>query len=412
MYHLAGRSAEALELITRGTEDLEAYGRRTSWLQVASAEYAFALGDWADAEARVASAGGRHVGTSLLHHRLRRIELGLGRGDHDVVRGELEQARRSASHSTEPQFVGPIGAMTAELERRTGNLDAARAAIDDTLDRIEFCSDDIARVTLVAAVGMRVEADIAQQARDRDDGDAVREATLRAELLLTRIEAAAEDEHVVHTAELTSARAEDARARGEDDPQLWDDAAEAWDALSRPYLVAYAHWREAEAALACGDRERARSAATAACEIARRLGSRWLHEEVENLAARGRLRLDELVVAASASAQASGAAGGAGASGDVPNGDGVGVANHGGVALGGETQPASRTEVDDPFGLTPRERQVLALVAGGATNREIGASLYMAEKTASVHVSRILAKLDVRSRTQAAAVAHRLGLDA
>ena len=65
---------------------------------------------------------------------------------------------------------------------------------------------------------------------------------------------------------------------------------------------------------------------------------------------------------------------------------------------------------DDPFGLTARERQVLALVARGATNREIGRELFMAEKTASVHVSRILAKLDVRSRTQAAAVAHRLGL--
>jgi DNA-binding NarL/FixJ family response regulator len=73
-----------------------------------------------------------------------------------------------------------------------------------------------------------------------------------------------------------------------------------------------------------------------------------------------------------------------------------------GAAAGGEA---------DPFGLTPRERQVLALVARGATNREIGAELYMAEKTASVHVSRILAKLDVRSRTEAAAVAHRLGLD-
>ena len=64
----------------------------------------------------------------------------------------------------------------------------------------------------------------------------------------------------------------------------------------------------------------------------------------------------------------------------------------------------------DPFGLTPRERQVLALVSRGATNREIGGELFMAEKTASVHVSRILAKLDVRSRTEAAAVAHRHGL--
>jgi DNA-binding NarL/FixJ family response regulator len=65
---------------------------------------------------------------------------------------------------------------------------------------------------------------------------------------------------------------------------------------------------------------------------------------------------------------------------------------------------------EDPFGLTPRERQVLALIAEGATNRQIGNALYMAEKTASVHVSRILTKLGVRSRTQAAAVAHRLQL--
>ena len=72
---------------------------------------------------------------------------------------------------------------------------------------------------------------------------------------------------------------------------------------------------------------------------------------------------------------------------------------------------AAAVAPEDPFGLTPRERQVLVLVAEGRTNREIGDSLFMAEKTASVHVSRILAKLDVRSRTEAAAVAHRLGLD-
>ena len=74
----------------------------------------------------------------------------------------------------------------------------------------------------------------------------------------------------------------------------------------------------------------------------------------------------------------------------------------------GSIAPAQQTP---DFGLTPRERQVLALVARGATNREFGAELFMAEKTASVHVSRILAKLDVKSRTQAAALAHRLGLE-
>ena len=53
---------------------------------------------------------------------------------------------------------------------------------------------------------------------------------------------------------------------------------------------------------------------------------------------------------------------------------------------------------------------MLELVSAGATNREIGERLFMAEKTASVHVSRILSKLDVRGRTEAAAVAHRQGI--
>ena len=47
--------------------------------------------------------------------------------------------------SREPQFIGPATAQRAELERRAGDLDAARVAIDDGLDRIEFCSEDAAR---------------------------------------------------------------------------------------------------------------------------------------------------------------------------------------------------------------------------------------------------------------------------
>ena len=62
------------------------------------------------------------------------------------------------------------------------------------------------------------------------------------------------------------------------------------------------------------------------------------------------------------------------------------------------------------LGLTPRELEVLLLVAEGRTNRAIGETLFMSEKTASVHVSRILGKLGVGGRVEAAAVAHRLGL--
>ena len=61
--------------------------------------------------------------------------------------------------------------------------------------------------------------------------------------------------------------------------------------------------------------------------------------------------------------------------------------------------------------LTARERDVLKLIVEGHTNREIAAALFISEKTASVHVSHILAKLGVRSRVQAVAVAHRVGME-
>ena len=62
------------------------------------------------------------------------------------------------------------------------------------------------------------------------------------------------------------------------------------------------------------------------------------------------------------------------------------------------------------LGLTTREREVLALVAEGFTNRRIAETLFISESTAGVHVSNILGKLGVASRTEAATVAARLGL--
>ena len=62
------------------------------------------------------------------------------------------------------------------------------------------------------------------------------------------------------------------------------------------------------------------------------------------------------------------------------------------------------------FGLSPREHEVLGLIAEGRTNREIGERLFISQKTVGVHVGNILAKLDVSGRVEAAAVAIRLGL--
>jgi DNA-binding CsgD family transcriptional regulator len=72
----------------------------------------------------------------------------------------------------------------------------------------------------------------------------------------------------------------------------------------------------------------------------------------------------------------------------------------------GEVEEAPK----DTFGLSRREREVLALIAEGRTNREIGERLFISQKTVGVHVGNILSKLGVSGRVEAAAVAIRLGL--
>jgi DNA-binding CsgD family transcriptional regulator len=110
-----------------------------------------------------------------------------------------------------------------------------------------------------------------------------------------------------------------------------------------------------------------------AAAITGRLGARPLDAEVHALARRARL---DLAPAAGATAPAA-----------------------------GPLTPAQQ------LGLTPREAEVLALVAAGRSNRQIAQALFISPKTASVHVSNLLAKLGVGGRVEAAAIAHRLGLD-
>ena len=78
-------------------------------------------------------------------------------------------SRSVVSGSREPQFIGWEGSLRAELERRRGDIPAARSAVDDALDAIEFCSEDSARIARLAHVGAQIEADAAERARDLGD---------------------------------------------------------------------------------------------------------------------------------------------------------------------------------------------------------------------------------------------------
>lgn len=220
----------------------------------------------------------------------------------------------------------------------------------------------------LGALGIAGLADIAAAARERHDRATASAAVERAERW---------EEVVQETARrgrprggtlgpegrawLLRATAELRRAQGRPDPELWRRVVTEFD-YGYAYEVARSRFRLAEALLAAGDRPAAELELRAAHETAVRLPAQPLLAEVVALARRGRV--------------------------DLP-----GVRRAGG-----------------PGALTPREVEVLQLVAAGLTNRQVGAQLFMSEKTASVHVSRILAKLNASGRAEAAAKAAQLGL--
>uniref|UniRef100_UPI0039791FCD hypothetical protein n=1 Tax=Salmonella sp. SAL4450 TaxID=3159905 RepID=UPI0039791FCD len=86
---------------------------------------------------------------TLVNFALRHAELALGKGDSARARELLDQVDAAAVNLDEPQFLGVMGALRAELERRAGDLEAARAAIRRALDRIETCTDDVVRLARV-----------------------------------------------------------------------------------------------------------------------------------------------------------------------------------------------------------------------------------------------------------------------
>ncbi len=382
MLGIVGRTEEAFAMAREGLAAVPRHLRDLhDWLRLTVSEFAFDLGDWHTAREVFSSLPSRPNARLLLFRLVRAADQALGEGDEDGARRALEEAEPLVAVSSEPQWIAGFGALRAELSRREHDLERARAAVADALDRIELCTDDVMRVARVTAFGLAVEADMAQRARDLRERGQEKDALTRARIHMDRLEAVADAGGPVESAWLTSGIAEHARAKGRSEPQQWIESAKAWDCLHRPYRAALARLRAAEAHVEDGDRAAAAELVQDGLEVSRTLGSKWLVAELTGLSGRARLDL---------SAEGT----------PSPGADGAPAADGG---------PADEDE--DAFGLTQRERQVLALLAEGATNRQIGNALYMAEKTASVHVSRILSKLGVRTRTQAAAVAHRQHLD-
>jgi ATP/maltotriose-dependent transcriptional regulator MalT len=383
--HFANRTEEGLRLAERGLREISPGDRSEVWLDCLRSELLFELGRWDEAQAVLPKRSRVSSGTTRFFLLLRHATLAVGRGDAEMARQDVEDLQRSVVDSVEPQYIAPAGALAAEIELRRGDLEAARAAVDLAIDRIEYCSEEPVRMAQIAVAGAAVEGNAAAAACDVGDEEGRELALSRAELMTARARASEPESPAAPYRQLAaayrrSAEAETARATGDQAAARALEAAAAWDELHRPYPAAIHRWRAAEALTADGDREAAGEAAAAARAVAADLGAAWLEAEVEGLIRRGRL----------------------------PAGDGAAADAGNGASADGTGDGAT----DDPFGLTPRERQVLAALARGATNREIAEELFMAEKTASVHVSRILGKLDVRSRTEAAAVAHRHGLSA
>ncbi|NDU74720.1 AAA family ATPase [Actinomadura sp. DSM 109109] len=266
--------------------------------------------------------------------------------------------------------------LAAEHALWRGDPDTAAGHVRDVLDTIYVQTVGAIRI---AATGLWAEADRAARARAAGDEEALRAARATGDALLRTarsVVAVNVDGQprgwLGREAQGWLARAEAERRRldGVHDVELWRRSAELFTYGNADggfvYEVARSRWRLAEALAENGDRDEAAEQWRAAVRAAERLGARPLLAALRDLGARARL------------------GGGRAGAGPGPSG------------------PLAS--------LTGREREVLKLVAEGRNNREIAAALFISPKTASVHVSNILGKLNVASRTQAAAVAHREGL--
>jgi DNA-binding CsgD family transcriptional regulator len=380
---ICGRDRRALELAAEGTARSDATGTAIvygAFISLHAAVVSFELGEW-DRAAAFIDAGPKDAQppATEAYALARMVGLAVARGDEAAEAMLTRMSELLPRFHTEYQQTGPYACACAELALWRASPGRAIAVIEESLGRLEQTDDTRFRVRSLR-LGMRAAADLAELARDRHDAEAEAQAIATADALRLRSAPAVASSEGMDgglalelRAEIATVAAEATRLAGSSDPVAWDHAAELWRARERPYPRAYARYRSGEARLGRGDRRGAAACLQEAAAIAERLGAHPLHREIRSLVRRARIPIQ---------------------SGGEP-----------------EERPATVEAPDrEDLGLTAREREVLELMAQGMTNRQIAAHLYISVYTAGVHVSRILGKLGVRSRTEAASAAYRLGL--
>jgi DNA-binding CsgD family transcriptional regulator/tetratricopeptide (TPR) repeat protein len=365
---MTGRPRESARVAEAALDAIHRYGGDHSTLVANLIEPLVASGEWDKAD-RVSAAAVRAITANYPHMRLiARGELETGRGDFDAARAHLDAARATL-HSD--RDLATYDAFIAELALWERRWTDAEAAVRDGVARTY--SGDMAQIRVwLCAKGLRALAELAALARARHDADAARDHLGRARTLLAAArDAEAEASPVTPNAGGWRALAEGEyeRARGVARPERWAEAADTWERLQRPPLAAYCRWRQAEAFVAAGaSRAEAGGPLGRAHAVAARIGAKPLAGQLELLAQRARLQL----------------------------------------APPDARSPDRRQGLEELLGLTPREAEVLVLLARGYTNRQIAAALVISVRTAGVHVSHILRKLHAPNRLEAAAIAHRL----
>ncbi len=355
---LRGRFGDALTVMDAGAERSSRLGLDGSFgvfMRVNAAEDLFRLGRWDEADARLRECARRPVKlvAEVMHHAVA-AQLAVARGDVDRATDHLDLARAACEGGIAAEFLPGVYAAAAELALWQQRPLEAGAEVRRGLALIGDQAEPLYTPALYL-LGLRAEADVGPPSRESADA------------LLADLQALAEPAPPITVAHVTAARAEHLRLVGGPASQAWAAAAAAWEGVEHLYPAAYARWRQAEAILSDGgSRHDAAEPLRRASVVSAALGATPLRNEIDALARAARIPLS------------------------VP-------------------EPI-QTPGTIAGGLSPREHEVLELLAEGMTNRQIAERLFISERTVGVHVSRILGKLDARNRVMAARIGRQLGL--